>query len=142
MNGEQIYNEANNQINNKEKLQYIKSLTAIQKKEYKNYQSKLRQMKFRTNNHELANTRSHLIMIKNRYENPEKYREIDKLQKRKMTALAKQKGAEIASKSVMGNILNNVGLNIFNMEKDKQKEKKRAYMREYMRKYRASKKNK
>ena len=135
--GEDIYQDVQNQGSQKDKLLLISRLTEQQKKEYKKYQAKLRQAKFRANNTEEANKRSKEVMKKLRTAEPEKYREYDKIQKRKQIAIEKAQIASIASTSAMGSILQSVGQNIFNIEKQKQKEAKNIYMREYMRKRRA-----
>jgi hypothetical protein len=50
MGGEYYYNEANNQINPREKREYLASLTPEQRKEYDKYYNKIRQRKFLLNN--------------------------------------------------------------------------------------------
>ncbi len=47
--GEYFYNEANNQINAREKREYIARLTQEQRKEYDKYCNKMRQRKFLLN---------------------------------------------------------------------------------------------
>lgn len=59
------------------KNQILASIPIELKKEYKKYQSKLRQQRYRKANKELANERSRIKMSTNRSNNPEKYKQMN-----------------------------------------------------------------
>jgi hypothetical protein len=72
MGGEYYYNEANNQINAREKREYLARLTAEQRKEYDKYYNKIRQRKFLLNNENRERTNKiRLEYIRELRSNPE-----------------------------------------------------------------------
>ena len=72
MGGEYYYNEANNQINAREKREYLARLTPEQRKEYDKYSNKLRQRKFLSNTENRERTNEiRLKHIKELRTNPE-----------------------------------------------------------------------
>ena len=59
------------------KNQILATIPSELKKEYKTYQSKLRQQKYREAHKDIANERSRLKMAANRSQNPDKYKKMD-----------------------------------------------------------------
>jgi len=65
-------------MNKTEKSLYLKSLTAEETLKYKRYRNNLNQKKYKEANKEKANERSKIIMMRNRKEEPDKYKELNK----------------------------------------------------------------
>lgn len=59
------------------KNQILATIPSELKKEYKTYQSKLRQQKYRETHKDVANERSRLKMVANRSQNPDKYKKMN-----------------------------------------------------------------
>jgi hypothetical protein len=112
--GEDIYIEVNNQSTKGDRKEYISRLSTEKRALYNKYLSKLRQQRYREEHKATANERSKEIMIKNRAENPDKYKQLNiehnkvyraKIKEEHNRILNKAEGINIV-KEIIGDLIN------------------------------------